>query len=787
MSEIRPGITHGMIEGLLHQMAMEGNSTRPVAARLQSYPDNVARLVGRDTITAQVARRGVVYKFSERPKQPRAPPQFALDRDKRLAILAEVKRLYETCDAIEPCPEHDGHEPLTKWAKAYEKEAFPSGPWPKEEPVPILESQCEVRHYHAHQKDICRQRTAAGLPRRDFEQSIFTVPKSDGGHRLCTNYIKLNKFAQVDRFQMEGVEQVSTLIQPNDYGMLLDLKDCYLTMGLHPAQRRYCRFRCPDGKRWQWKTVSFGTAEAPQICTKVLRPVFGILKSLGIRCLIYIDDLLCLDQDPIRLARAMGLALELLQKELGLQIKVSKAQWSPAREFTCLGFIWNTTTMQVRVPPKRIKAIQRSAIRLTNASTRGHAVATKDLARFVGQVVSCSRAVHPAKRRLLYLQHDLAKAVRKRGWKGTIRLSRHAVQALEWWLGEEPWKVNGHHIVEPSRPLQMSLKTDAATGNVGYGGILIFQGKQFTTSGYLTKEEQRDEFINEFEFQGMENCLKALVPQAVPDRSLWHLIHVCVELDNFASVKYGRVAVSRSLRMSLKGARFHDWKESVKLQVTFKWLAGHLNVVADQLSRRMSTHIDWQLHRWVFRQLLSVLQVRVDVDLFASAGNCQVRQFYSFRHDHRAVGTDALLHSWAKYRLPYAYPPPILIARVLRKVLHDEITILLVAPVWMAQTWWPTLLPMLMAPPVLLPNAPWLVSNPQGEASWPCRWHLAGFLLSGNMHHATECRQQFWKRGGQHPRMATTRHMTRILRSSGLGGNVPDHLLHSVLTLFSLA
>ena len=72
--------------------------------------------------------------------------------------------------------------------------------------------------------------------------------------------------------------------------------------------------------------VSFGTAGAPQLCTKVLRPVIRILKSLGIRCLMYIDDLLCLDQDPLRLARAMALAMDLLQGELGLQIKVEKGQ-----------------------------------------------------------------------------------------------------------------------------------------------------------------------------------------------------------------------------------------------------------------------------------------------------------------------------------------------------------------------------------------------------------------------------------------------------------------------------
>ena len=66
---------------------------------------------------------------------------------------------------------------------------------------------------------------------------------------------------------------------------------------------------------------------------------------------------------------------------------------------------------------KTMKSTKKKA---SNATKQGRTVATRDLARFVGQVVSCCRAIKPAKRRLLYLQHNLSKAVRTSGWRGYL-------------------------------------------------------------------------------------------------------------------------------------------------------------------------------------------------------------------------------------------------------------------------------------------------------------------------------------------------------------------------------
>jgi hypothetical protein len=143
------------------------------------------------------------------------------------------------CHAVEVAPEHDRDKALTSSAAAWEL-------------CPLPQQQAYDRKSETEMKE----RQQKGKPFRDFESAVFTVDKKDGGHRLCTDYRPLNLFQEKTHFKMDTVQTVVELIQPNDYAMLCDLKDCYLTMGLHPSQRKYCRFRSPaSGQRLQWRTT----------------------------------------------------------------------------------------------------------------------------------------------------------------------------------------------------------------------------------------------------------------------------------------------------------------------------------------------------------------------------------------------------------------------------------------------------------------------------------------------------------------------------------------------------
>ena len=263
---------------------------------------------------------------------------------------------------------HCGHRSCTR---ARGPASGDGGEQPHHLPILLLRSEggaAQRRFFDHHHLRMMRIRRLQGKPYRDVESPVFTVPKADGGYRLVTDYRRLNKFQCKTPFKMKGVQSVAEIIMPGGYGMFVDLKGAYLTMGLHPSHHKYCRFINPRGRRMQWKTVSFGVAEAPRICTKLLKPLIGVLRSLGTRTLIYIDDVLIVDQDRTRLCRAMALAMDLLQGQVGLQLKVSKCCFRPAQTFKCLGLIWNTKDMRVSVPNKRLKEMQKTASRLLRST-----------------------------------------------------------------------------------------------------------------------------------------------------------------------------------------------------------------------------------------------------------------------------------------------------------------------------------------------------------------------------------------------------------------------------------
>ena len=120
------------------------------------------------------------------------------------------------------------------------------------------------------------------------------------------------------------------------------------------------------------------------------------------------------------------------------------------------------------------------------------------------------------------------------------------------------------------------------------------------------------------------------------------------------------------------------------------------------------------------------------MDLFPSRLSTQLPRFYSWRPDPQAEVVDAFSQDWSSVK-GYAFPPFASIGRCLKQILDQQVSFLvLVAPVWQAQPWYPLLLEMCVAPPVLLPQYPGLVTR-LVEVQPLSNLQLAGWLLSSNL------------------------------------------------------
>ena len=71
----------------------------------------------------------------------------------------------------------------------------------------------------------------------------------------------------------------------------IDLKEAYSVVPIKEIHRKFLRFQW-DQTLYEYSALPFGLAEGPRVFTKIMKPVIGILRKLGIRLIIYLDDML---------------------------------------------------------------------------------------------------------------------------------------------------------------------------------------------------------------------------------------------------------------------------------------------------------------------------------------------------------------------------------------------------------------------------------------------------------------------------------------------------------------
>ena len=283
-------------------------------------------------------------------------------------------------------------------------------------------------------------------------------------------------------------------------------------------------------------------------------------------------------------------------------------------------------------------------------------------------------------------------------------------RTLWWWRTEE--NINQGRLW--TLPISKTLTTDAS--GTGWGAHL---GSQITQGTW--KEEERMRSSNWKELKAVGLALQSLQKDLKTH-------HLQVRSDNASVIAYiNKQGGTRSGTLWALAQKILTWAEKNTLSISAVHLKGDLNRVADFLSRRQVKEGDWALKQEVFNQITQKWGTP-QVDLFASKENRKVKLFFSLKREDGALGVDALAQRWT-FQICYAFPPPVLIPAVIRKLRIENTTLILIAPHWPKRPWFSMLKELAIEPPWLLPVQKDLLS--QGPIYCPQvkRWDLAAWCL----------------------------------------------------------
>ena len=260
-------------------------------------------------------------------------------------------------------------------------------------PSPAIQCSSEEKHKISQEVQELLEKGAiveAQLTQGSFVSQIFLVEKKEGGLRPVVNLKNLNCFIKTEHFKMEGLHTLPYLIQSQDWMIKMDLKDAYLQIPVCQEHQHLLQFQW-NATIYQFKCLPFGLTSAPRVFTKVLKPVVGTLRQMGIRLIVYLDDILIMHQSKEELMQLTPLICQFFAG-LGWVVNLKKSHLTPEQSMEFLGFMVNSLTMKLILPAQKLKKIQQDAQRLLKLER----VSVRELARFLGKASAASRAVWQA-------------------------------------------------------------------------------------------------------------------------------------------------------------------------------------------------------------------------------------------------------------------------------------------------------------------------------------------------------------------------------------------------------
>ena len=419
--------------------------------------------------------------------------------------------------------------------------------------------------------------------------ALGAVPKSTGGFRPITDAsrpeglsINNHMSSTFQHFKFSKIDDVCAVLRPSCYMAVTDISSAYRSVLVRPEDRTY------QGLKWELDGVEtymvdncicFGTRAAPFVFNRLTDSITRHMGRQGFTCFNYLDDFLLLGNSLEECTEAQ-LALHGLLRRLGFYIAYKKVA-TPSRVQRYLGIELDSIDMKLRLPEDKLRRLEQE---LTFFQGRRQAT-RKQLQKLCGILSHCSSVVKGGRT----FSHRVIGLLRGfPGSKRYITLSKGFKRDLEWWRGFSRWFNGEARIINPTSKRELTLSMDASGRGYGveyardwlagaWDGSLKGVGDDHN---HLRPEPDMEipANINIQEFYPLIEAMWRWGPDMRDSR-------VVVLSDNtqvVSAINMGRS--DNDISMAILRRVF--WLSVLyNCHITSMHIPGHLNVVADSLSR----------------------------------------------------------------------------------------------------------------------------------------------------------------------------------------------------------
>lgn len=510
----------------------------------------------------------------------------------------------------------------------------------------------------------------------EYISPIFIVPKKNGEYRMILNLKELNENIVYHHFKMETFESALKLVKKNCYFASVDLRHAYYSVPLSEEIQKKFRFQ-KSGKVYQYTSLPNGVACAPRLFTKLMKPVYASLRMLGHTNSGYIDDSLLVADTFTECEHNVHDTVSLMT-DLGFIVHNKKSVLIPTQNITFLGNNIDSDKMIVTLPPEKVLVVVQECEVLHSKCV----AKIRDVARVLGLMVSSFSAVEYGP--LFYRQLEMAKIqslkVSKGDYEAIMYISAKMKEELVWWINHLPTQ---KRVIDHGNASTV-ITTDASSA--GWGAIC-----NNSRIGGRWNAEEFGSHINFLELLAVNHALKAFC-KAVSNT------HIQIRSDNSCTVSYlNHMGGIRSEQCNGLAKDIWIWCMNRNIWLSASHVPGSKNE-ADFESRNFKENVEWKLNEAIFAEIVQIWGLP-SIDMFASRLNKQVDQFVSWTPDPDAIAVNSFSLNWANYALMYAFVPFSLIGRTLSKLRQDGGEMILIAPIWVTQNWFPVAMEMLIDRP----------------------------------------------------------------------------------------